>query len=278
MFGDARRAVIVGGVLLFAFGVLVGYLLGAGGGDDGLAAPTPTATPAATGPTQPGLTGPIGPPEVVTPPPEQDPAIATTGQVLAEGARPVVAGAAGAPCQTLVSAGSIGECGEVAVAGGRVIWVVERAATTTGATSVSARVFAFVPSAGGWVEWLQASDPTGERWIDVNVLATDLTADAVPELLVGFRGVGDIQPLEYDIVGYDPSGLPLVLAHPDPSARGAVVVAAGQLQDYGAEYPNGEPACCPPSYLHRTIVYDAGFFRVIASETVAPSVVPASQL
>jgi hypothetical protein len=270
--------VIVGGVLVFAFGVLVGYLLGAGGGDDGLAAPTPTATPAATGPTQPGLTGPIGPPEVVTPPPEQDPAIATTGQVLAEGARPVVAGAAGAPCQTLVSAGSIGECGEVAVAGGRVIWVVERAATTTGATSVSVRVFAFVPSAGGWVEWLQASDPTGERWIDVNVLATDLTADAVPELLVGFRGVGDIQPLEYDIVGYDPSGLPVVLAHPDPSARGAVVVAAGQLQDYGAEYPNGEPACCPPSYLHRTIVYDAGFFRVIASETVAPSVVPASQL
>jgi hypothetical protein len=57
-----------------------------------------------------------------------------------------------------------------------------------------------------------------------------------------------------------------------------VVVSAGQVQEFGAQYPNDEPACCPPSYLRRTIVYEEGFFRVIASDTVAPNVVPASQL
>ena len=174
--------------------------------------------------------------------------------------------------------GSIGECGETAVAGGRVIWMVERSATTTGGTAILARLFTYVASAGGWVEWLQASDPTGERWSDVNVIASDLTGDAVAELLVGFRNLGDTQVLEYDVVGYDQDGIPVVLAHPDASPKGVVVVAAGQIQDYGAEYPGGEPACGPPSYLHRTIAFDAGFFRVIASETVLPSAVPASQL
>jgi hypothetical protein len=277
VFGDARRAVVVGGVLVFAFGVLVGYLLGAGS-DDGLAVASPSPSIATTGPT--GVTAPpaVVSPVIDTPPPEADPGISTAGQVLAEGARPLVAAPAGAACQALVTPGSIGECGESAVAGGRVIWVVERTATTTGTTAVLVRVFVYVASEGGWVEWLVAADPTGERWSDVNVLTSDLTGDAVAELVVGFRGVDEAQTLEYDVVGYDQDGLPLVLAHPDPSARGAVVVTAGQLQDYGAQYPNGEPACCPPSYLHRTIAYDGGFFRVVTSETVPPNVVPASQL
>jgi hypothetical protein len=53
-------------------------------------------------------------------------------------------------------------------------------------------------SCGPPVQWLEASDPVGERWSDVNVLAADLTSDGVAELLVG-------------------------LAHPVPAIRGSVI-------------------------------------------------------
>jgi len=275
VFGDARRAVIVGGVMVFVVGVFVGFVLGrAGQPEDRVAAspPPPTASPSVAAPSV------AGSPAVVTPAQGQEPAITNQGQVLLEGSRPVVTAPAAAPCQSLVSAGTVGECGEVLVAGGRVIWVGVRSTTTTGATTLRTRVFTFVPDAGGWVEWLEASDLAGERWSDINVLATDLTGDGVSELVVGFRGVDEAQTLEYDIVGYGQNGLPMVLAHPESPMRGVLIVSGGQVQEYGAQYPSGEPACCPPSYLRRTIAYDAGFFRVFSSETVTPNVVPASQL
>lgn len=273
MFGDARRAVVVGGIALFALGLLVGFLIGRSGDDDVVTEPSPS--PSAT--TSPGPTVTTSP-DVVTPSPGQEPAITTEGQVLLEGDRPVVAVAATAPCESLVSPGLLGECGEVPVSGTRVVWVVQRDTTADGSSAFTARVFTFVPDAGGWVEWLQASDPAGERWSDVNVLPADLTGDGVPELLVGFREVDERLTLEYDIVGYDQNGIPQVLAHPNDAARGSVVVAGGQILEYAAQYPNDEPACCPPSFLRRTIAFEQGFFRVIATETVLPNAVPASQV
>jgi hypothetical protein len=139
-------------------------------------------------------------------------------------------------------------------------------------------VLSFVPDAGGWVEWLRAEDPNGDRWSEVNVLAADLTADGVAELVVGFRGADERQTLEYDIVGYGEAGIPVVLAHPEPAARGVVVVGAGQLQEFAAQFPNDEPACCPPSYVRRTIAYEDGFFRVLAADEVTPPAVPISQV
>lgn len=261
--------------MVFAAGLLVGYLLGRSGRDEPRAAapevssssPVPSGSPAAT-----------SPPVVVTPDPGQAPAISNSGQILTEGARPVVVAAAAAPCQALVTPGLLGECGIVPVAGSPVVWVVQRSATAGGATAHEVRVFTYVPDAGGWVEWLQAADPTGERWTDVNVLTMDVTADGLPELLIGYRGTDEATTLEVDIVGYGQDRLPLVLAHPDASARGVVVVAGGQIQEYAAQYPNDEPACCPPSYLRRTIAFDEGFFREVGSETVPSNTVPASQL
>jgi hypothetical protein len=166
----------------------------------------------------------------------------------------------------------------VSIGARRVVWVIQQETTGTGTPAFGVRIFTFVPDASGWVEWLQASDPTGERWSDVNVLAADLTGDGVSELLVGFRGVGDLLRLEYDIVGYGQDAVPEVVAHPDPADRGSVVISGGAILDYSAQYPGGEPACCPPSFLLQTIAFEDGFFRVVAAEAVLPTAVPSSQI
>lgn len=262
---------IVGAVVLFGLGFLVGFLIGGSDEEEPLAAPSPTPSPSVTSPTTATSV-------IATPSPGEAPAITTEERVLREGDRPVVVVASNVPCAALIDPGVLGECDEVSVAGQRVVWVVQQATTATGTPAFSMRIFTFVPDAGGWVEWLQASDPTGERWSDVNVLKTDLTGDGVPELLAGFRGVGEEQTLEYDIVGYGQDNVPEVLAHPDPATRGSVVVSAGAILEYSAQYPGGEPVCCPPSYLVTTIAFEDSFFRVQGSETVLPPAVPPSQI
>jgi hypothetical protein len=275
VFGDARRAVVVGGLVVFAAGLAIGFVVGRSGRDE-VRTTDPVATSTSSAPSV--SAGATSPPVVVTPDPGQAPAISQAAQILTEGDRPVISATAAAPCQALVTPGQIGECGSVPVAGSPVVWVVQRSATSAGTTAIEVRIFSYVPDAGGWVEWLRASDPAGERWSDVTVLAADLTADGLAELLVGYRGTDELTTLEYDIVGYTQARLPEVLAHPQPSARGAVVVTGGQIQEYAAQYPNDEPACCPPSFLRRTIAFDEGFFREIASETVPSNTVPASLL
>jgi hypothetical protein len=178
----------------------------------------------------------------------------------------------------LITPGAIGECGEVRVAGTRVLWVLERTSTPAGGTATLLRVITYVPEAGGWVEWLQAADPTGETWADVNVLTTDLTGDGVDELVVGFRRTDEAETLDVDIVGYGQDNLPVVLAHPEPAPRGVVVLTGGALHEYVAQYPNAEPPCCPTSYLRQTVAFADGFFRVTETVTVSPNVVPTSQL
>jgi hypothetical protein len=260
---------LVGAAALFGFGLLLGFLLGrTGDEDEPSASPVTPASPTATA-TQPAV--------LTTPPPVEAPAISTEGQVLQDG-RTVIAAPSNAACTALLSPGTIGDCNEVVVAGQRVVWIVEQATTPTGAAAFSVRISTFVPDEGGWVQWLEASDPAGERWSDVNVLAADLTSDGVAELLVGFRSVGEAQSLEYDVVGYSESAVPEVLAHPEPATRGSVIVSAGTIQEYGAQYPNDEPLCCPPSYRRRTIAFEDSFFRVIGSEAVVTTAVPPSQL
>ena len=264
---------MLGAIVVFLLGGVLGFALGRIGisGDDGtIAIPSPSPATSVSPMPQPTV--------VVTPTPGEAPAISTAGQILSEGDRRVVPASAAAPCQALVSAGTLGQCGEVAVAGGRVVWVVEQAPTPGGAPAFAARIFTFVPDASGWVEWLQASDPTGELWSGITIVPSDLTGDGVPELLVGFRKTGEDEVLEVDVVSYEQDNLPSVVAHPDPSGKGVAVAAGGTLQLYDAQYPNGEPVCCPPTYVRTTIGFGDGFFRVVAAETVPANTAPASQL
>jgi len=266
--------VIAGAVLLLGVGLLLGFELGRGRdeGPEGLA--QPTASPSPTTSVSPTA----APSVVVTPLPGEAPAITSEGQVLQEGDRPVNPAPQNAACTALIDPGTLGSCGEVLVAAQRVVWVVQQAATPTGSPALTVRISTYVPDAGGWVEWLQAADPAGERWSDANVLASDLTGDGVAELLVGFREIGEARTLEYDIVGYSQANLPEVLAHPDAAVRGSVVVSAGSISEYSAQYPNGEPVCCPASFLRRTIAFQDGFFRVSGTETVLTAAVPVSQI
>jgi hypothetical protein len=265
----ARIAVVVGAAVLFGIGLVLGLSIGRAGTDE--AAPSPS-------PVGPTTTEAAHSTVVVTPSPGNAPAISSDGAVLQEGDRAVVAAPSNAACVALITAGTLGDCDEVAVAGQRVVWVVEQATTATGAAAFSVGIYTYVPDEGGWVRWLEASDPAGERWADVNVLAADLTSDGVPELLVGFRSLGEADALDYDIVGYDESAVPEVLAHPERARKGSVIVSAGTVQEYSAQYPNDEPLCCPPTFLRRTIAFQDGFFRVVGSETVVTTAVPPSQL
>lgn len=266
---ETRIAVIVGAAVLFGIGLVLGFALGRTGEEEAAPIPSPvTPTTTAVAPSA----------VVVTPSPGDAPAISSEGSVLQEGDRTVVAASSNAACAALIAAGTLGDCDEVAVAGQRVVWVIEQTRTSTGATAFSVGLLTFVPDEGGWVRWLEASDPAGERWADVNVLASDLTGDGVPELLVGFRSIGEADVLEYDIVGYDGSAVPEVLAHPGGARRGSVIVSAGTVQEYSAQYPNDEPVCCPPTFLRRTIAFRDGFFRTVGSETVVTTAVPLSQL
>lgn len=270
MFGDLRRVVVIGAVVVFAAGFVVGLIVGRAGRPEAVVVARPSPSVAAT----PTTTSTVA---VPTPAPNEQPAIPSTGAVLREGDRPVLPAAANAPCQALVTAGAVGECGEVTVSGNRVVWIVERT-TTNGITSILARVVSFVEEENGWVEWLQASDPTGETWSDVNVVPSDLTGDGVAELLVGFRGTTDALMLDLDIVGFGQDNLPAVLAHPDAAPHGSVVVTGAALQEFVAQYPGGEPDCCPPLYQRQTIEFVDGFFRITATQDVSAGAVPASQL
>jgi hypothetical protein len=270
VFGDLRRVVVIGAVVVFAAGFVVGVIVGRAGRPDVVAVarrPSPTVTVTHTTATV----------AIPTPAPNEQPAIPTTEAILREGDRPVVVAAPNANCQALVTPGALGECGEVTVSGNRVVYIVERA-TTNGITATLARVLSYVPDENGWVEWLQAADPTGDQWSDVNIVPSDLTGDGVAELLVGFRGTTDALNLDLDIVGFEQDNLPVVLAHPETAPHGSVVVTGATLQEYVAQYPGGEPECCPPTYQRQTIAFVDGFFRVTATQDVSPNAVPTSQL
>lgn len=275
MSPNARTALLAASVAaVFAAGALTGYAIGRSSGDEERAAPSATPT---TAPSPTTVVSTL-PPPVTTPSPGQLPAIGTDGRVLTDGTRAVVAVAPNAACASLITPGVLGECGEVPVAGNRVVWVVESSPTTTPARAFTVRVFTFVTDESGWVEWLRAEDPTAERWSDVNVLARDLTADGVPELVVGFHGQGDAQALSVDVVSYSDVGVPEVVAHPDAADRGSLVFSGVGFNLYAARYPGDEPACCPPVYSRQTVAFVDGFFRVTASQDATPNAVPASQV
>lgn len=259
-------------VAVFSAGALTGYALGRSGEDEvASASPSPIVVASPTAVVSPF------PPEVATPSPGQAPAIGTEGRVLAEGTREVVSAPPNAPCSALVTPGVLGECGEVPVAGNRVVWVSESSPTTTAARAFTVRVFTFVLDESGWVEWLRAEDAGGERWAEVNVVGRDLTGDGVAELVVAFHEQGEAEALSVDVVSYSEVGIPQVVAHPADADHGVVVFATSGFDLYAARYPADEPVCCPTVFSRQSVAYVDGFFRITGSEDVPANAIPSSQ-
>lgn len=263
---NTRLVLIVGGaiVALFAAGVL-GYALGRPDEPEtaSVAVPETIGSPPIDASPEPAL------------PVEDVPALTAQGAVLDAGGNEVTPGVQTSPCQTLITPGRPGECGEAQVQGGRVVWTVEQDPSNAGA--LSARVLTYDPAVGGWIESLAAGG-AANRWEDVAMTPADVTGDGVPELLAGFRSPSEERSLETDIVGYSGEGTPEVLAHLGAAPSGSVVVADGGLDVYGGVFPNDQPSCCPPVFEARQVRFDGAVFRVVASAEVVPSDVPPSQV
>jgi len=167
-------------------------------------------------------------------------------------------------CSALIDPGWTGACARVAMAGGTAIWVAEHQPIPGSCCNAwTARVFAYSPSAGGWYPALQAKDTQGSLWDAVGFKAIDLTGDGKPELVAGFRYLGSGYILSYDIVTFGAGSVPKVPAHPNPADHGSIVVSLGRIDEYSAQFPNGEPECCPAYFLHRVITWDGSVFHAV---------------
>jgi hypothetical protein len=114
---------------------------------------------------------------------------------------------------------------------------------------------------------LEAADPDGSIWSEVDAAVVDLTGDGGQELVVGFRD--DAGGLSYDIVGTTPGGVPEVLAHAGPLAQGRVAFDGG-LADYD-EIRSG-------AFERRAFGFGGGLFRAVEVTEVPVSGAPPSQL
>ncbi len=266
-------------VLAVVVGLLVGILIGRSG-HDVVGSGTPAASPATAPPTETGSPTPTRTrPPSVTPSPFVGPVITPAGAELRRTGNPVKALGAGVGCTALEDPGFTATCGSTQMAGGRVVWVVEyKPLPGIAFAAYYAYVYAYVPAAGGWVQSLRASDPHASKWTGARVIAADLTGDGRPELVFGFHYQGSGSDLGYDVVTFPAGGSPGVAAHPDVLVQGSVRVSAGRIDQYSAQYPNNEPNCCPPYFLHDTIAYVGGVFRVTARSRSKPSAVPSSEL
>jgi len=163
--------------------------------------------------------------------------------------------------------------------GGRAIWTVQHhPGPSPCCEEYQVHVFVYSADAGGWYPALQETDPQGFTYFGASVTAADLTHDGRPELVAAFHFQGSGSILAYDIVTWSGTGAPIVAAHPNELSHGSAVVSESGVDEYSAQYPHGEPNCCPPYYRHRRISFDGLVFRAVVVGNVDPNAVPPSNV
>ncbi len=280
--GKAGKVVAAVVVILLLIGGGAGWWFFMGPGSKSTAAGTPL--PSASGPVSPAPSHTKSPEPTATGSPGggagtgAGPAITASGTELLAGDQSVIPFGPDAPCEDLVAGSTNGSCLQSEMAGGTAYVLISREPTAGCCESTKVDVVTYDATAGGWVVWLQAEDPDGSKWASVDAVNWDMMKDGKFVMIVAFHGQGSGSILSYNMVVFPAGGHPTVGAHPDPSSHGAAHLEGHQIDEYRAEYPNGEPDCCPPYFLHRTIRYVNGAFRVTFTEQVDPSAVPASDL
>jgi hypothetical protein len=133
---------------------------------------------------------------------------------------------------------TVDDCGAVA----NYAWVVSRhGAVGDPGTGWQAYIAYFDSDKGQWVKLLSYTDVAGDSVTSITGRSAPLSG-AGEDVIFAYRnsGTGDI--LSYDIVGT--SSDPTILAHREIS-HGTATLDGDSILDTEAEYPNGEPNCCP---------------------------------
>ncbi len=243
------------------------------GRDDRRRSGDATATTAATGTTAAGPTSTTTGADALA-------RVSPAGALLTALREPFnVDGAADLPCTAFLDNGHVlgpSHCGRVHLAptGRLAIWVTGRTPDTKAWT---VRIFAYDGN-GSWSERLQAvEEAPGLTWTGVDVVPARLSAGATT-LIAMATNQGTGVYLGYDLVRWPRStGQPTVVAHRGDLAHGFFRVrqtpGGTVLDDYGANYDDGAPSCCPNRYDRSRIAFRAGVFRYLVREQVPASAI-----
>jgi hypothetical protein len=257
------RIIVAAAALVVAIAAVVAVVETRDSGDDASPATShpststtssTTSTTVATSPT--------------TPPPPGSVAADATGALLAAPPPPVTKSTAAptADCHVLGDGGwSVAACATVTMAGGERAWLTEHRTVAGSATDAwRAYVLHWSQGKGAWLVDLRFEDDAAAQVLGVDVIADDLTGDAKPELVFGFHYTGSEDVLGYDVVadGFGGAGDDATARVHRELAHGAAMVGGGKITDYGAQYPNGEPNCCPAYVQESTVSYQGGAWYV----------------
>lgn len=166
--------------------------------------------------------------------------------------------AAGQDCTAAAAPGwTARQCGVASSATGPTAWVIESKAKALRAVLLRSS------GPGQWTPFLAASDDLGSRWSDIKARLSD-GPNGSSDQLVGFGFHTKEGTLSVDIVRDQG-----VAAHAD-LGKGAARLPKAALDTWSLQGDG--------KYLHQTVRWREGAWRVVATETVSPGLVPPSHL
>jgi hypothetical protein len=176
-------------------------------------------------------------------------AIPQPGNAVSDPAGPAL------PCASLVHSGwTLVNCQRVATEGGRpAAWVIERNGPGWRIT-----LWSWSGGKGVWLSQFAYLDESGFETAEIDARLHGMEAGSpFSALVVGYRVPGSGQILLVEIVdGFDGDGMGPVAGAIDLS-HGSVRFPAGALDTWSAQYPGGEPNCCP-AHFDRVKVWHNG--------------------
>ena len=158
---------------------------------------------------------------------------------------------------------SVQRCGLWNALGGQRMWTV-----TNGADG---RFFAVVwqqSAPNNWVPMLRAREAVAGVWSDFTIVTGNIDTGPNDELDSGIRVAGSGGYLSIDIVDIR-SGNPRSMAVYNEIAQGiAVLLPSNGVEMWEAQYADGEPECCPGTYLRHHLTATGGDWFVSAGPAV----------
>jgi len=187
-------------------------------------------------------------------------AVATgQGALLAAPPPPVTQSPAGpqAGCRQLGDPGwAVSSCNKMSFPDASRVWLVEHRPGPATTDAWRVLLLHFSLGKGVWLVDLWYKDDQGDTVLDIKVVSGDVTGTKAPALVVGYRLLGSGSILDYDVIATLDSATPSVAVHRALS-HGQATVGSGQIIDYEARYPNGEPNCCPAYFQKSSVHYRA---------------------